>query len=309
MPVVFKHAAAALARGEAATLLVVVDHRGSAPGTTGARMVVASGGCAGTVGGGSVENQVVARGLTLGAPPALLDYDLTGGGEVDSICSGFQTVAAVRLGDGDRPTIATIVATLDAGGRGVMELSPAGLSFAAGEQAPRDFNAGEPNWSYRETLGLVDTLYLVGGGHVALALSRVVATLPFRIVVLDNRAELPTMDANRWASERVRVDYHRIADHIPDDPDHAWVAVMTNGHHADAQVVELLAAKPLRFLGLLGSRAKVAQVRTKLAAAGVPREQLDRVHAPVGLPIGSHTPEEVAISIAAQLVQLTNQSR
>lgn len=308
MPEVFKHALDALERGQPATLMVVVDHRGSVPGTTGARMVVTPSGIAGTVGGGVVEKELSDRAFTLGDPPEVVVYDHHSP-EVDSVCMGVQTLVVLRLHDHDRGVLEAIVSTLEADGCGVLRLSPAGVSFTSDQRRPRAFTQDERRFTYTETLGRLDTLYLVGGGHVALALSRVMATLPFRIVVLDDREHVPTMAANRWASHTERIDYARVADHIPDDPEHAWAAVMTHGHRADAQVVGLLATKDLRYLGLMGSKAKVVQIFKDLEAEGVPRECLDRVHAPIGVRIGSHTPEEIAISIAAELVQVANQRR
>ena len=140
---------------------------------------------------------------------------------------------------------------------------------------------------------------------MALALSRVMATLPFRIVVLDNRSDLPTMADNVFAHETHVVDYGRIADHIAEG-ERSWVVIMTFGHTHDSIVLESLAGKPLRYLGLMGSTAKVERLFAIMRDGGVPEAHLARISAPVGVSIGSHTPEEIAISIAAEIIKLRN---
>jgi xanthine dehydrogenase accessory factor len=102
------------------------------------------------------------------------------------------------------------------------------------------------------------------------------------------------------------VPYDRLAEHVPDG-EHSWVVVMTFGHTHDETALRALEGKNLRYLGLLGSEAKVRQMFDRMQADGVSREFLDSVSAPVGVSIGSHTPEEIAVSIAAEIIQLTNQ--
>jgi xanthine dehydrogenase accessory factor len=141
---------------------------------------------------------------------------------------------------------------------------------------------------------------------VALALSRIMAILPFRIVVLDDRKHVPTMAQNHFASELKVIDYDDVAEHV-EEGEHCWAAIMTHAHQADAEVLARLVTKDLRYLGMMGSKAKVTQILANLEATGTPRELLDRVYAPIGLSIGSHTPEEIAVSIAAEIIAARNQ--
>jgi xanthine dehydrogenase accessory factor len=154
-------------------------------------------------------------------------------------------------------------------------------------------------------MGLEDTLYIIGGGHVSLAFSRIMATLPFRLVVLDNREDLPTMAANRYAHEQHVVDFDHIGDHVAGG-DHSWVVIMTFGHVHDRKVLERLLGKDLAYLGLMGSEAKVRQMYAAMEADSIDAKDLERVQAPVGVSIGSHTPEEIAISIAAEIIAVRN---
>jgi len=300
----WNHALEALRDGRQAVLVVVVDADGSVPGKPGATMVVSDLGSAGTVGGGSAEHQMVERSRAGVSHPELVELDHFGK-DSESICSGHQTLALVPLGGVDRDPLDAIVATLAAGRSGVLRLSPAGLAFAPGDHAPAGLQRGADSWEYAETLGDLDTLVIVGGGHVALALSRVMASLPFRIVVLDDRPDLPTMAANSWADEKRVVDYLEVADHVPDG-DRTWVVIMTQGHLHDRDVLVRLVGRPLRYLGMLGSASKVRDLFGRLERGGVSSEELARVHSPIGLQIKSHTPEEIAISIAAEIVKLRN---
>ena len=123
--------------------------------------------------------------------------------------------------------------------------------------------------AFNEPLGLLETLTIIGGGHVSLAFSKVMATLPFRIRLLDNRPDLPTMDTNVWVHERGIVDYDSVADHVPDGT-RSWVVIMTYGHVHDRQVLEKLLGRQYAYLGVLGSKAKMRTMFADMVAKGVP---------------------------------------
>lgn len=301
----WRRAAEAARDGRPASLVVVVAASGSVPGTPGTVMLVLDQDRAGTVGGGIAEHRMAER-----ARPPLPQAEITEfRHESESLCSGVQTFAVMPIRHGDAAALDALTAELGDGGFGRLHLSPHSLAFAPGGQGPATFDPGVGGeWAAAITVGNLEILTLIGGGHVSLAVSRVMATLPFRIRVLDDRAGLDTLAANGWAHERLEVDYREIAGHVPEG-ERSWVVVMTAGHAADGLVVEKLADHRVRFLGLLGSRAKVEQLFAALEARGVPRTHLERIRAPVGVPIGSHTPEEIAISIAAELVRERNLGR
>jgi len=268
-------------------------------------MVVSELGCAGTVGGGIAEHQMIERAREFDGRAELIDVVHTPDG-VGSLCSGRHTIAINSLGSDDLPTLEGITAALAGDGFGTLTITASGLSFQPDTGTPTRLDRSPREWCFETTIGNLDTLFIVGGGHVALALSRIMATLPFRIVVLDNRKDLPTMDANSFAHEKHVVDYRLIAEHIADG-DRSWVVIMTFGHAHDALVLEALAGKPLRHLGLMGSAAKVKRMFRAFRDGGMSEDLIGKVSAPVGLAIGSHTPEEIAISIAAEIVKIRNQ--
>ena len=292
--------------GRRAVLVFVVDHSGSVPGVTGTRVVVSDDAFAGTIGGGAAEMHLIERAIAHQRESEIYQFLHTpsGGG---TLCSGAQEFAIISLSRKDEKAVRSIVEVLDHHRTGVLRLTPGGVEFEPGETRPHAFSKRDGSWEYVGPIGLEDTLFIIGGGHVGLALSRVMSTLPFRIVVLDNREELPTMAANRWAHEQHVVDYERIGDHVADG-DRSWVVIMTFGHNHDRRVLEGLLGKNFAYLGLMGSKNKVRQMFSAMVADGIPEAALEGVRAPVGMSIASHTPEEIAISVAAEIIGLRNRS-
>lgn len=290
--------------GQRTVLVFVVDHSGSVPGVTGTHAVVSELGIAGTIGGGAAEKQLLEQARVHTGGPQIVHFRHTPG-EGGTLCSGLQVFAVMQLTSDDESRVASLVDTLDNHRTGTLGISFAGLSFAPGPANPHLFAEVGDTWEYSGPVGLLDTLTIVGGGHVSLAFSRLMATLPFRIVVLDNRDELPTMETNCWAHEKRVVNYDELADHVPDG-DRSWVTIMTYGHHHDRLALERLLGKDLAYLGVLGSKAKIGQMFAAMKADGASESALEPVRAPVGISIGSHTPEEIAISIAAEIVAVRN---
>ncbi|MEN0110564.1 MAG: xanthine dehydrogenase accessory protein XdhC [Planctomycetota bacterium] len=138
-----------------------------------------------------------------------------------------------------------------------------------------------------------------GAGHVAQALARLLVTLPCRATFIDPRGDW--LERLPHGVERVETDDPPSrAETLPDD---AFVLCMTRGHRSDLPVLRRVfeLGREFPYLGVIGSRAKAAVLRKELTEAGVPEERL-RFHCPIGLPIGSNQPAEIAVSIAAQLL-------
>lgn len=148
------------------------------------------------------------------------------------------------------------------------------------------------------------TLHVFGAGHVGRATANLAAATSFAVRVYDDREDMLDPERFEGAVRTVAGPYEQTAAEALPGP-LAFVVVMTRGHHDDERVLAALAATGTtpRFVGLLGSRAKRKVLLGRLAAAGVPRAWLERVVSPVGLPIGARTADEIAVSIAAQLVQ------
>ncbi|GAB2862984.1 XdhC family protein [Hymenobacter ruber] len=315
-------AAASLRAGTPVALLCVLRSEGSSPGRQGFKMAVTADAVAGSIGGGIMEHKFVElarqRLQTNDATPLLRPQIHRREAPTDRsgmMCSGEQDVLLWPLTAGDSATVAAIENSLQTLSGGFLELSmagglrfgpPAGISEAdaATDTASPDFYNYQPGaaWHYRERLGFRDQLTIVGGGHVSLALSNVAAALDFELTVLDDRPDLPTLASNQAAHHRHVIDYEKVAAEIPAGP-HRYVVVMTVGYRTDAVVLRHLLGRSFRYLGVMGSVAKIAELRRGLREEGFSEAEIARLRGPIGLPIQSQTPEEIAISIAAELIQ------
>ncbi|GAB3579568.1 XdhC family protein [Hymenobacter daeguensis] len=312
-------AAASLQAGKPVALLCVLRSEGSSPGRQGFKMAVTADAVAGSIGGGIMEHKWVElarqRLREADATPLLRPQIHRREAPADRsgmMCSGEQDVLLWPLAAADSGPVQAIEQALQAGIGGYLQLSaaaglqlvaPAEAAAASGADAAFHSYQPGPAWRYRERLGFRDQLVIVGGGHVSLALSRVAAALDFELTVLDDRPDLPTLDANEAAHHRRVISYENVAAEVPAGP-HRYVVVMTVGYRTDAAVLRQLLPLPYRYLGVMGSVAKVAELRRGLAEAGFSAAEIARLRGPIGVAISSQTPEEIAISIAAELIQV-----
>ena len=144
-------------------------------------------------------------------------------------------------------------------------------------------------------------LYLVGGGHVAFHLARLASTVGFRVHVVDDREKFASKERFPEAVETAVNDIPEWLE-TTEIPPHAYVVILTRGHRHDLDALRALATRPFRYLGLIGSKAKVARLHDALRHEGVEIEAPERLHAPVGLDIGAVSPEEISVSILAELI-------
>jgi xanthine dehydrogenase accessory factor len=144
-------------------------------------------------------------------------------------------------------------------------------------------------------------LYVIGAGHVGWYLARAAVETGFKVHVVDDREKFANRERFPEAEE-VLVEPIGEWLHRANLPASAYVVIVTRGHTYDLDAMRALAARDFRYLGLIGSRAKVARIRKALLAEGMPASCLDRVHAPIGLEIGAVTPAEIAVSILAELI-------
>jgi xanthine dehydrogenase accessory factor len=154
---------------------------------------------------------------------------------------------------------------------------------------------------YIEPLESTPRLYVVGAGHVGYNLAKLAATIGFKIHVLDDREKFANQERFPEA-ESVVVETIPAWLQSADIPSSSYVVIVTRGHTYDLDALRSLAKRDLRYLGLIGSKAKVKRIYDALLEEGMPAEYLQRVHAPVGLDIGAVSPEEIAVAILAELI-------
>ena len=148
-------------------------------------------------------------------------------------------------------------------------------------------------------------LILCGGGHVSREVAAFAHRLDFSVTVLDDRAEAVTRERFPTAEQLICDAYEHLNNYL--EPDACYV-VATPAHKADLQCVRTILPTRYRYLGMIGSRRKVASTLENLKNAGFSQEQIDSIFAPIGLPIGAVTPAEIALSILGQIVQEKNKS-
>jgi xanthine dehydrogenase accessory factor len=224
------------------------------------------------------------------------------------ICGGVAAAALCPLTPRDLPAVNRAAQSVASGEKVRLVIAPDRLACepAVAEGPAHVFCETETGaWRYDERLGAGDTVYVAGGGHVALALSRVLAALDFRVWVFDDRPDVGTVKANRYADGISIIPFEEFGSHV-EDGDESYVLIMTPSHRADERVLRQLVGRPLRYLGMMASRTKAAELLEHLRREGVAEEHLQRVRTPVGIPIQSHTAEEIAISIAAELILVRN---
>jgi xanthine dehydrogenase accessory factor len=146
-------------------------------------------------------------------------------------------------------------------------------------------------------------LIIAGAGYVSQALSRLATQLDFRIVVVDDRRDLADPIS---FDEKVQLTFGDITQTMREmEPDEAtWIVIVTRGHHLDKDALRAALETNARYIGMIGSPNKVKHIFKDLLKEGFTRSQLAQVHAPIGLDLGAETPDEIALSIAAEMVML-----
>jgi xanthine dehydrogenase accessory factor len=157
-----------------------------------------------------------------------------------------------------------------------------------------------------EPLLAAPTLVIIGAGHIGAAVSQLGKFLGFRTVVLDDRAEFVTPERLPFADEMHAGDF---VEHITklDITPQTYVVIVTRAHTLDAPVLRALVDKPAAYIGMLGSKKRVITVIEMLEKEGVSEAALARVHAPIGVEIHAETPQEIAVSIMAEVIQVKRQ--
>ena len=150
------------------------------------------------------------------------------------------------------------------------------------------------------------TVYIFGAGHVSQQLAPLVKRVHFKVVVIDDREIFANRERFPEADEIIVSEFQKCFDEINID-DSSYFVIVTRGHLYDGLVLEQAVKTDAHYVGMIGSRKKIQILYQNLLMKGVPKEILDKVHAPIGLDINSETPEEIAVSIVAELIKVRGQ--
>ena len=322
-----------LGEGRRVFFAQVVANSRHSPGTAGARLALMEGGSTlGTIGGGAMERDVLAAGRRALAtekpsPPRIqtLQHRRPTRGQTGAtpgahgvspapsgmICAGEQTNLYAVLTPEDQPWVAVLIDHLERDAPGCLVIDTDGFTVAEGG-GPTDGSvhqletSPEGGFRVRQDLLARRRVALFGGGHCSLALARTLGRLGYRVEVWEASTKEPETDLDRYVAALHRVEHFSQAAGQVRWPELTWAVVMTSDFPSDVAALEGALRRPFPFLGVMGSPAKLKEIRRQLLARGFGEDDLARLTAPVGLALGSHTPEEIAISVAAQILALRN---
>lgn len=328
-----------VASGEIVAAATVISTQGSTPREVGAKMVVRqSGDIVGTIGGGCGEAEVwqAAMDAIKDGERRTVRIDLTGDVTLDTemVCGGLMSVfvdvwdereadflAAVNQGFRDSRKIALALPLRTDRERARRLILPNGqaegslgddeldawvtsqaleaLALGASRVVPSPLEGPD---IFIEVQVSAPALIIAGGGHIAVPLARMGSMLGFRVVILDDRPQFANRDRFPVADEVLASDFGEALGSYPLD-DQTYVAIMTRGHSHDMECLLQVIEAPVAYIGMIGSRRRVRGVLDLVREQGYSEDLLERVHAPIGLDIGARTPEEIALSVMAEVVK------
>lgn len=308
---IWKNIVVHLEQGQKVILLLVVSHHGSSPGKQGFKMAVAEDGSLyGSIGGGRTEYNLVEEAKKLHKEmgfKAFLKKQVHRENDSDSsgmICAGEQLVLFYPM---LKRHISTLKNMID-NKNGVLNITEDKFVLEKATTPDKDISFKQTNtdsWSYLEKVNRKSYVYLIGGGHVGLATAKLLDTLDFEVTMFDERANLNTFEANRFSATKKIIDYKEIDKHIP-QRDNTYIVILTHSFETDSLIFPKLLAKNYKYIGLLGSKAKIKTLFKSIEKKGCDKELLQKADAPIGIDIHSKTPAEIAVSIAAKMIKIKN---
>ena len=292
-------------------LLFVASHKGSSPGKQGFKMMVADDGFLfGSIGGGLTEFNMVEKAKDLLqkiATKPLLIKQVHRTNEPNSsgmICAGEQLVVLYPM----NPSLIKTLDLIIGEEKGILTIAPESFEFNTETILKGEISfqkSDEDSWEYQENINRIPHLYIIGGGHVGLATSRLFSMLDFKVSLFDNRKNINTFEDNQDLDNKFIIDYENIADYIPEGEE-AYIVVMTHNYKDDKLILKKLLESNFQYLGLLGSHSKIKTLINKMISKGFDEAVLSRIDAPIGIAINSQTPAEIAVSIAAKIISVKN---
>lgn len=155
---------------------------------------------------------------------------------------------------------------------------------------------------FYEVYGEKPKVYIFGGGHVGNALLYILKPLPFQSVLVDNRNEFASADKNPYADEIIHTDYDKYASKFKPQADD-FVVIVTHGHNFDYDILKIIFKRKLniKYVGIIASQSKARELIKNLKSELGKKINIDKIYSPIGLKIGGNSPEEIALSIAAEI--------
>jgi xanthine dehydrogenase accessory factor len=328
--------------GQRAALVTPLWSSGSVPLSAESKLLLREDGSAlGTVGGGALEAKALAgaREVLAGAEAQVLDFELSQDEAAESgmICGGRCALLVEPIVPDRQAAVFAVVAEAERSRDGALlvtviepEGQPQKLAFSPGRgltgttgdvgmdaalaeiaqeclarQRPR--YATEPIRAHYDPIVPHPVAFIFGAGHVAVPVAHLADLVGFRVVVVDDRAEFANRERFPRAEEVMVAGVAEAFQRLPIEED-AYIVAVTRGHAMDEDVVAEALQTPARYVGMIGSRRKVAAVSERLRKRGYSEEDLSRLRAPIGIDIGADTVEEIAVSIVAEMIAVRRQT-
>ena len=147
-----------------------------------------------------------------------------------------------------------------------------------------------------------EEVLIFGAGHIAVCVSKLAKTVGFKVTIIDDRKEFANQDRFPEADEIIAEETEKALTHLNITPS-SYIIVLTRGHLKDEEVLGSVIKLGAAYIGMIGSRKKNTTVFQRLTKKGISQEELDKVHTPIGIDINAQTPEEIAVSIMAEIIQ------
>jgi xanthine dehydrogenase accessory factor len=295
-------------------LLTVAESSNSSPGRQGFKMAVSEEAeLIGTIGGGIMEKDMIEYSLDLlfgnetNTIKRLHHTDKTKYEKSGLICGGYQIIVFTVIDKSHFDLIERIISLSSEKQNGEFVISPGGFDYNKTDIInPVSFTYNnDDDWKYRENIGLPLIAFIAGGGHVGLAVSRIMKSIGFYVVVFDHREDVFTIEQNEYADEIIITQYEKIGDHIIEG-ERSYIMIVTPMHAGDKDTLKSVIYKNVKYIGLMGSKRKIKSIFDALLEDGVDKKLFKRVHTPIGIEIEAESPEEIAISIAAEIIKVKN---
>ena len=320
-----------LKNGRELTLVSVTASSGSTPRGAGARMIVGKEGrLYGTIGGGAVEYTCQQKALeVLESKKSHNQSYMLRKNEIQDlgmICGGDVSCNFQYLSPEDNQVKEAVAYALDLFDKGmdiwiitdITDGGESGLAIYSKKTGAKGIDVDNELIPYFteqtetveikgrtflvEKINSSEKVYIFGGGHVAQALVPVLASVKFNCIVIDDREEFTQRDLFKGVLETRRIDMDNLSEVCSEITANDYVCVMTRGHANDLEVEKHVLKTEARYIGVIGSRRKIAGVNAKLREAGYTDNDIARITTPIGLEILAETPAEIAVSIAAQMI-------
>ncbi len=320
-----------------AVVVTVIEVTGSAPRHPGSAMLVRADGAGlavtGSVGGGAGEAGALeaARAALADGHSRVVEFEMRGADPEgdDVICGGtsrmlveyiedFSTYRKARdeLRAGRRVVLDKRIVDAACGGTEGARSVAATIRVADAASSPaleRAIRSGAPSYdgetgSFLDPVLPAEKLLVVGGGSVALAVVAAAKPLGFDVTVIDDRPAFASPERFGPGVRAIHGSYKELIDAFPFD-EATYAVVLTRGHLFDLEACRAVLSRPRRYIGLIASRRKGALLRERLASDGFANADIASIHSPIGLEIGAETPEEIAVSIVAELVSVRRLAR